>query len=691
MTTNPAPTTAIAPDPPLAPPAPAVSGPDRLDAGIERAAQWLHDHQRDAGFWVGMLESNSCMEAQWVLCQHVIGVEEDPKMPGVLQCILNEQHDDGSWRVYHDAPKGDINTTVECYAALRSQGYAPDDEPLRKAREWILREGGLTGVRNFTKYWLALVGEWPWEHTPTLPPEIVYLPSWAPFNIYQFASWARATILPLAILSARRFTRPLPPDRRLDELYPDGRGRFDYNLPRHRGWASWEGFFHVVDRFLRSYVKFPVRPGREHAVRLCLEWIIKHQEADGAWSGIQPPWIYSLMALRCEGYALDHPVVHAGLDAFNHHWSYQRHGGTYLQASESPVWDTVLAMLALMDCGHTVTDNPALQRSLRWLLDEQVHAGGDWQVYVRNAQPGGWSFESQNDAYPDVDDTAVALIVLAKLRDDLDGPLRGEVDRAIERGSQWMLAMQCRNGGWAAFDKDNTKKLLTKIPFCDFGELLDPPSVDVTAHVIEALAVLGRTKDDPAVARALAYIYREQEAEGPWFGRWGVNYIYGTAAVLPALRAIGEDMTQPRLRRAADWIVSKQNADGGWGETAASYMDDSFRGVGPSTASQTGWALLSLLAVARPDHDAAVRRGVDYLLANQADPGTWDEAAYTGTGFPGYGVGERITLDENTGKLLGQGTELARAFMINYNLYRHYFPLMALGRARDHLANAGGS
>ncbi len=631
---------------------------------------------------MGRLESNSCMEAQWVLAMHFLGVEEDPKYGKVIHSILREQRPDGSWEVYHNAPRGDINTTVECYAALRSAGLDPDSEPLSKARKWIFDNGGLKGIRNFTKYWLALIGEWPWEETPTLPPELILLPSWTPFNIYQFASWARGTIVPLCVLSARRPVRRLPPDRRLDELFPEGREHFDFSLPRTRGWVSWEGLFLGLDRLLAAYVPLKVHPGREAAIKLCVEWIIKHQEADGAWSGIQPPWIYSLMALRTEGYSLKHPVIRAGLEAFDRHWSYERDGGVYLQASESPVWDTILSMLALLDSQEQAELTPPLRCALDWLLRQQVRAWGDWRVYVRDARGGGWAFQRANEFYPDIDDTAVALMVLARLKPLLE-ETRG-VEEAIELAVEWVHAMQSENGGWGAFDRNNDKWLLTKIPFADFGELLDPPSVDVTAHVVEALGWLRYRRDHPAVARALAYIRREQEPEGSWFGRWGVNHIYGTAAVLPAMRVIGEDMNAAYIRRAADWIAAHQNEDGGWGETPASYMDDSLRGVGESTPSQTAWALMALLAAGSPNYNRPIRRGVDFLLRTQQS-GTWDEAQYTGTGFPGYSVGARVDLKSAAGEL-PQGPELQRAFMINYNLYRHYFPLMAVGRARRYLA-----
>ncbi len=655
-----------------------------LEKGIAEAVGWLEGEQRPEGFWVGMLESNSCIEAEWILAMHFLGITDDPKYPGVVQAIFNEQREDGSWEIYHDAPAGDINATVESYAALRAAGHSPNDPRLRKAREWIFAHGGLQEVRVFTRYWLALLGEWPWEATPALAPEIIFLPAWFPLNIYSFASWARATMVPLCILSARRPVRPLPASSRLNELFPEGRDQMDYRMPRYgKGWM--ENVFLGVDWLLKKYQKWNKPFGREWAVRLCREWVIQHQDADGGWGGIQPPLIYSLLALHNEGYGLSHPVMVSGLKNFDDPCAYERNGGTYLQCSESPVWDTLYSVLAHLECGYDPVNAPYLQSALRYILDKQITVGGDWQVKVKGVRPGGWAFERANTFYPDVDDTAVAILVLNKARTFAESP--EEIDQALELAEEWLRGLQCSNGGWAAFDRDNNSEIVTKIPFCDFGEVLDPPSVDVTAHVVEALAALGRDRQDPAVARALAYIKREQETEGSWFGRWGVNHIYGTGSVLPALAAIGEDMTAPFVQRAADWLVSRQNADGGWGETCGSYMQDELRGRGPSTASQTGWALIGLLAVGGESHDEVIRRGLDYLLGSQQN-GTWDEPHYTGTGFPGYGIGERTDL-EKASSSLGQGAELARGFMLNYNMYRHYFPLIALGRGRHHFFSRG--
>jgi squalene-hopene/tetraprenyl-beta-curcumene cyclase len=344
----------------------------------------------------------------------------------------------------------------------------------------------------------------------------------------------------------------------------------------------------------------------------------------------------------------------------------------------------LLTLLAYQDCELEVNDS--FRRALDWLLRHENRYRGDWAQKNRKLEPGGWAFERANLHYPDIDDTSVALIVLARLPQAIrDEPaIRSAIDRALA----WTLGMQCRNGGWAAFDRDNDKLIITMIPFCDFGEALDPPSADVTAHVLEALALLGFDRSHKAVERAYQFLRAEQEEDGSWFGRWGVNHIYGTAAVLPALAALGEDHTSPHVKRAADWIAAHQNADGGWGETCASYMDDRLRGKGASTASQTAWALMALVASKDETHAPKVRAGLSFLTETQREDGTWAEPWYTGTGFPGYGFGARLDFrDKKTRRRIHQGTELQRGFMINYNMYRHYFPMMAMGRARRYLAD----
>jgi squalene-hopene/tetraprenyl-beta-curcumene cyclase len=650
----------------------------QLDVSISAAVEWLRGNQREDGHWVGRLETNSTMEAEWVLAMRFLGVKDDPKHAGVVKAIEDQQRPDGSWGVFYGAPDGDLSATVECYAALRCAGYAASDPRMESARKWIFSHGGLPGVRVFTKMWLALFGEWPWDGTPQLPPEMILFPvPWFPFNIYRFSSWARATLVPLTVMSAHRPVRPLPPEARLDELFPDGREAMDYRLPRRDGRFSWEGFFLLADRAMKLYRLLRFNPLRTTALRACLEWILRHQDADGAWGGIQPPWIYSLMALNVSGYPVTHPAMRAGIEAFNEPWAVRRGDAIYLQASNSPVWDTLLALIALLDCDPAAASEPFFRKAFDWVLKEEIRVPGDWAVTLKGVEPSGWAFEYENDLYPDVDDTAVALQLFGRLR-RAEPALRPVIERALN----WLMAMQSSNGGWASFDRDNDDPLVTKIPFSDFGETLDPPSVDVTAHALEAMGYLGEDLSKAGLRRALQYVLAEQEPDGSWFGRWGVNHVYGTGAVLPALRMAGFDMQSAPVQRAAAWLLEHQNADGGWGETCSSYMDDSLRGKGESTASQTGWALMGLLAVDSTECAPAIERGVEYLIQSQRADGTWDEPHYTGTGFPGYGLGRRAKLGLPIHSH-AQGRELSRAFMLNYHMYRHYFPLMALGRARQ--------
>jgi squalene-hopene/tetraprenyl-beta-curcumene cyclase len=408
----------------------------------------------------------------------------------------------------------------------------------------------------------------------------------------------------------------------------------------------WARLFSALDKALHLYR--PVKPVRQAALRRCAEWIIARQEQDGCWGGIQPPWVYSLMALNLLGYDLDHPVMArglAGLDRFTITEDTAEGPVRRLEACQSPVWDTVLMMIALADAGLP-PDDPALVRAGRWVLGEEIRGPGDWQVRKPGLPPGGWAFEFDNDNYPDTDDTAE--VVLALRRVELPG-----TKPAIDRGLAWLAGMQSKDGGWGAFDADNTRTLVNKLPFCDFGAVIDPPSADVTAHIVEAFAAEGRA-GDPVVRRGVVWLLRAQEADGSWFGRWGANYVYGTGAVVPALIAAGVKPSKPAIRRAVAWLEAHQNSDGGWGEDLRSYDDPALAGQGTSTASQTAWALLALLAAGERG-SAAVERGVRWLAATQRVDGSWDEPQYTGTGFPGD-------------------------FYINYHLYRLAFPITALGR-----------
>ncbi len=656
-----------------------------VDEAIARCHAYLRQRQYSEGYWWGQLESNPTMEAEYIFLSCFLGRKDAERWRKMSNYILGKQQADGSWGQYYGAP-GDVSTSVECYFALKLAGCPADREPLRRARRFILSRGGVPSVRVFTKVWLALFGQWDWKGTPNMPPELIFLPPWAPLNIYEFASWARGTIVPLLIILTRQPVCPVPAEANIDELYPMPRDQVDYALPSPGATFSLAGFFYHLDRLIGLYRKLPVHPFRREAERRILEWIINRQEADGSWGGIQPPWVYSLMALQCLGLPSDHPALEKGYHGFAG-FAIEDEDTCTVQACLSPVWDTCLVQQALLESG-VAPDDAMVQASTQWLISRQIDAPGDWQVKAGRAPSGGWSFEFHNRTYPDVDDVAEVIIALSRARlTPEEEPAR---EAAVDRGVQWLLAMQSRNGGWAAFDKDNNRRYLTSLPFADFGEVLDPPSVDVTAHVVEMFGRLGYTRAFPPVKRACDFIMQQQEANGSWFGRWGVNYIYGVGAVLPALEAVGEDMRQPCIRRAVRWLLEHQGADGGWGESCGSYVDRQLHGAGPSTASQTAWALLALLAAGEVRHQA-VRKGIDYLVKNQQSDGSWDEPYFTGVGFPGYIQGEPPKTLPQPGERNYQGLDLPAGFMINYHMYRNCWPLLALGRYRRKAKAFAGS
>jgi squalene-hopene/tetraprenyl-beta-curcumene cyclase len=609
-----------------------------LDAARYALAQ-ARDHalglQDAEGWWQSGFETNVTMDAEDLLLREFLGLHDDALIAATARWIRSKQRDDGTWATYFGGP-GDLSTTVEAYLALRLAGDEPDEPHMKLACVWILDQGGLEATRVFTRLWLALSGLWSWDDLPVIPPEMIYMPSWLPLNIYDWACWARQTIVALAVLQSFSPSRPLP--FTVDELRTGV-------TPRRPPADPWARVFVVLDKALHRYR--PVKSLRRAALRRCADWIIARQERDGSWGGIQPPWVYSLMALNMLGYDVSHPIMAkglAGLDQFTIIEDSADGPMRTFDACQGPVWGTALMMVALADAGLP-PEHPALVNAAQWVLDEEVRGPGDWQVRRPEVAPGSWSFSFDNDVYPDNDDTAEVVLALRRVA--------MPTQPAIDRGLAWLAGMQSKDGGWGAFDADNTRKLVEKPPFCDFGEVIDPPSADVTAHVIEAFAAEGDT-GSRTVRRGVVWLLRAQEPDGSWFGRWGANYVYGIGAVVPALIAAGVKPSKPAIRRAVTWLEKHQNADGGWGEDLRSYDDPALAGHGESTASQTAWALLALLA-AGEHRGTAAERGIRWLARTQRADGSWDQPQYTGTGFPGD-------------------------VYINYHLYRLAFPISALGR-----------
>jgi squalene-hopene/tetraprenyl-beta-curcumene cyclase len=613
---------------------PAVESPVELALG--RAVERLLALQHEAGWWKGELQTNVTMDAEDLLLRQFLGIRTDEQTRLSAQWIRSQQREDGTWSTFFGGPP-DHSATIEAYAALRLAGDPPAAAHMRRARAFVLDGGGLERARVFTKIWLSLFGLWSWRDVPAMPPELIFLPPWFPLNVYDFACWARQTVAALTVMWAYRPVRPIP--IALDELRVGGppQSRFPVTDPVSKA-------FLALDRGLHAYDRRPIRPLRALALRRVERWILERQEPDGCWGGIQPPWVYSLMALSLRGYALDHPVMRRGIEGLDG-FTIVDDRGRRLEACQSPVWDTCLALIALADAGLPA-GHPALTRAAHWLAGEEIRQRGDWSVRRPELEPGGWAFEFHNRWYPDIDDTAEVVMALRRAAET------PELAAAAERGAAWALGMQSKGGAWGAFDADNTRALVRKLPFCDFGEVIDPPSVDVTAHVVEMLAKEGLS-GHPDVRRGVDYLLREQEADGSWFGRWGANYIYGTGAAVPALVAAGIPRDHPSVRRAVAWLERVQNEDGGWGEDLRSYTDRSWAGRGASTASQTAWALLALHAA--DEHGETPRRGLAWLAGTQRSDGDWDEPWFTGTGFPGD-------------------------FYINYHLYRLVFPVSALGR-----------
>ncbi len=632
---------------------------DDLDRAIASSQAYLLALQRPDGYWSGELEADASVTAGYLPFMRWLGREVDPerKRKG-LNYILGEQSADGSWPMYRGGA-GDLSVTAQVYFSLKLSGMSADEELMRRARDFVLAGGGVMKANIITKVWLALFGEFDWKGVPVIPPEIIFFPRWAPFNIYELSSWARATIMALSVLSATRPGRPVPPEARIEELYvepPAQRNYRQWHAPRR---LSWAGFFIALDRLFALYERSPVKPGRGLALQRVERWLRDHQDSGGSWGGIMLPWIYAIFALKSLGQRDDDPAIASGIAGLER-FVVEDGDSMRLQPSASPVWDTAWAVIALRRSGLPAW-HPALVKAAEWLLSKETRLPGDWAVKGLKgdaSDAGCWSFEHENRWYPDIDDTALVARALNMVQ--LSEEAEPGKKAAIERAKSWVVGMQSDDGGWAAFDRNNNRSYLEHVPFADFITPLDPTSPDITNHALDLLSDLG--DHGPAARAGVDYLKRRQEADGSWFGRWGVNHIYGTGLVLPSLVAADDGGAHSHVRQAAGWLARMQHDDGGWGETCATYHDPSLRGKGPSTASQTAWALLGLAAAGECDA-ACVRAGVDYLLRRQGVDGAWPERDFTGTGFP-------------------------RAFYLRYGLYSTYFPLLALSTVRSNLKEA---
>ncbi len=625
----------------------------KVDYTIDRAQRALIALQKPEGYWHAALEANAEMNAEFIIFNHFMETVDIELEAKLKKHLLDSQNADGSWSLYAGGD-GYLSSSIEAYFALKLAGLRAGDEPMMQARRWILARGGIEKCGTLARFYLACMGQVPWDATAALPVEVALLPNWFPFNMYELASWARGTAFGLMVLQAMRPVRQVDYRDGVLELYIQPPHFTKFKQPPGKSLLSLRNAFNLADKALRIYDRHHLKALRARALRHAENWILEHQEANGSWGGIEPCYLLSAMALKALGYRNDHPVLKKGIEASRELlWDFG--DSTLYMPCVSPNWDSALAAKALLDSGLP-GDHPAISKAAQWFVEHQIFKRGDWAVKRPDLEPGGWAFEFFNDCYPDVDDSAVILMVLPPAA--LDDAAAKE--RSIRAGANWVMGMQSRDGGFAAFDADCDKRWLNQIPLADVEAVTDPSCADLTGRVLEMMAAVGYRVDHPVARRAIAWLKRNQTAEGAWWGRWGVAYIYGTSSALSGLRAVGADLSEPWIKRAVAWIKSKQNADGGWGESPLADKDPAWRGRGSSTASQTAWALIALLAGEDGISDA-VMRGVQWLAERQNEAGAWDESEFTGNGFPNH-------------------------FYLRYYLYPHYFPLMALGRFRSRLA-----
>lgn len=622
-----------------------------LDVTIHRAQQYLLRNQnRSDGHWVGILEADTTITSDYIMLMHFLGKVNHEKQRLAANLLCEHQLSDGGWNIYYGGPS-EISASVKAYFALKLAGYSADKPFMQKARKCILDMGGIMKANCFTKIYLAMFGQVDWQAVPAVPAEMILFPPGFYFSIYEMSYWSRCIVVPLSIAIAKKPHIPVGDDM-LKELYLIPRDKVVYRIKRDQSGLCWHNFFIDADSIFRRYEQQPIKFIRRIALRKAEKWMLDHMDKSGGLGAIWPAIINSIFAMKCLGYSDDHPALKNQLQEVENLIVYEM-DNLYLQPCVSPVWDTAWAIIALHESGIPSTD-PILQKAGQWLLSKEVRNFGDWALKCKVEEPSGWYFQYANEFYPDTDDSAAVLMALQRVS-------LSEKEKAFLRGLKWIQAMQCNDGGWGAFDRNNNKTILNHIPFADFNALLDPSTSDVTGRCLEFLGRIGFSKTHINIRMAIEFLQKEQEKDGPWFGRWGANYIYGTWSVLSGLMAVGEDMNKPYIKKAVEWLRSVQNSDGGWGETIKSYDDPFLKAIGKSTPSQTAWALLGLFAAGEIKSDT-VEKGIEFLLTRQNEDGSWDEIEFTATGFP-------------------------KVFYLKYHMYRNYFPLMALGRYRNLIQN----
>jgi squalene-hopene/tetraprenyl-beta-curcumene cyclase len=625
-----------------------------LEAAIERSQTYLLSQQKPEGYWVGELMVDATLVADTIAYHHWNGKVDTRWQRKAVNHILSMQLPDGGWNIYYGGP-AEVNATIKCYLALKLAGVSVTDRRMLRAREVALNLGGVPRMNTFSKLYLALLGLFPWDYVPTIPCEVILLGKWFYVNFNEMSSWSRSMLVPLAIINHFKPTRPLKNNIRLDELYPEGIHERDLALAPDPERLTWRNFFLGLDRlhkFAEWFAESGIHPFRKRALQKAEQWMIERFEGSDGLAAIFPAMLNSLIALKALGYPDEHPLVVRAeheLKKLEHETEHS----VRIEPCFSPVWDTAIVNICLHESGVS-SDHPALKKSTEWLMTKEIRFRGDWQYKnPAKVEPSGWVFEFENKWNPDVDDSAMVLLALRKVPTDD----RQKRDECLQRGLKWMLTFQCKDGGWAAFDKDCTKGVLEKVPFADHNAMLDPECADITARILELLGYEGYSVEHPQVHKALRFVRECQEEDGSWYGRWGVNYIYGTWQVLRGLRALNIDMFQPWLLKARDWLESVQHEDGGWGERCNTYDDPVFKGQGPSTASQTAWAVMGLCAFDDP-HRPSIQRGIEYLIRAQNTDGSWTEHETTGTGFP-------------------------KVFYLKYDMYRNSWPLLAMATFRN--------